>query len=742
MIFLDTETCGLHGMAVLLQYAEDDGDINLYNLWTQPIGQTLDLIHWLVQQDIVMFNSAFDWFHLCKLYNVFSCVSDYDCIPRDCIDEIALLEPPSGREICLKPHGTFDLMLHARKGPFQSTMDRNDVRIKRIPTVLAYQLCDELNRRIPLPPIYFERTKSKKQWHVLDIEDDDDFKDIMLKFAPSSALKALAVHALGYSVVKAFKNIEPATRPKELGYAPYALAGYINKAGRHVKVGPGNWKGTWPSIIVDHIIHWSYNTMAREYAQDDITYTRDLYNYFKKLDPDLKINDDDSVLACMVGAVRWQGYEINVSEIKCLREEAIKVSETVRFKNAPAKVLMYIKEVMDDIESLVITNTKKTTLEEISKWIDHPAAKRASEVLIARKAKKEVELYDKLIIAGRFHPSFKVIGTLSSRMAGADGLNPQGIKRTKAVRKAFTLTTDPEKCIDGGDFDAFEISLMDAVYHDPKMHEELLSDEKIHTIWGHRYFFPHLSKEEIEASKGHDPDYYVRSKNGVFAICYFGEGYTLVTRVGMSSEEEAEHAYQQILKDYPVFASKRRYVIDLFCSMKQPNGLGTRVIWAEPEDYIESIFGFRRYFTLENKIVKELYTLANEPPMEWQALQVKVVRRDREQLAVGAVRSALYGSAFAQQSSNMRAAGNHVIQSSGAQITKAVQRKIWDIQPEGIHPFLVCPFNVHDEIITVNDRSTSEKVKVVVKKAVEAYRPKVPLINISWKQDIKNWGGK
>ena len=37
MYFIDSETCGLHGMAVLIQYAEDDGEIQLFSPWTRPI---------------------------------------------------------------------------------------------------------------------------------------------------------------------------------------------------------------------------------------------------------------------------------------------------------------------------------------------------------------------------------------------------------------------------------------------------------------------------------------------------------------------------------------------------------------------------------------------------------------------------------------------------------------------------------------------------------------------------------
>ena len=62
------------------------------------------------------------------------------------------------------------------------------------------------------------------------------------------------------------------------------------------------------------------------------------------------------------------------------------------------------------------------------------------EILDVKIAAKEVELYEKLLLAGKFHASFVVIGTLSSRMAGADGLNPQGIKHTKEVRQMFPLS--------------------------------------------------------------------------------------------------------------------------------------------------------------------------------------------------------------------------------------------------------------------------------------------------------------
>lgn len=772
MIFFDTETIGFHGLPVLIQYAYDDGDIILHNIWKEDIQDTLDLIKDFCNHDegICGFNLAFDWFHLCKVYTTWMLL-DPDVLPMYQIDEVAIAEEKARLGPCLKPKAAIDLMLHARKGPYQSTMDRNNITIKRVPTPLAPKLVEHLNWAIPLKDIYFARKSNIKQrWQIQDITNDLDdidpnFKNVVLRFAPSSALKALAVDALGIEEDKVLKfiNINPPSYQKtdEIGYAPFALA-----------VGePGSWKKSWPFWAWDDIHFWETNERARKYAEDDVIYTRDLYKYFGEPES----NDTDSILSCMVAAVRWHGYTIDIDRITQLRNEAQARIDALPFNvNSPAVVKKYLKQVMSKLEYDVMsvdgkTSTKKVILEEISKWSStdicvecegsgcdlcndgyigndepHPAATRAAEVLDARSACKEVELYDKLIKAGRFHASFKVIGALSSRMSGADGLNAQGIKRSDYVRSCFSLA-DPNMTLCGGDFDAFEMSIMDAVYHDPKMHDELTGDYKIHGLWGQRYFFPSKSYDEILASKktARTPweDFYTRSKNGVFAICYFGEGHTLITRVGIP-EETANEAYDQILNDYPVFADKRKDVTDMFCSMKQEGGIGTAVTWAEPADYIESLLGFRRYFTLENQICKVLFELAEKPPKAWNDINMKVTRRDRVQTATGATRSALFAAAFAIQSSNMRAAGNHRIQSTGADITKKLQERIWEFQPAGIFKWHVQPMNVHDEVMVPMLPELVDDVEKSVKEFVIEMSEIVPLIGVDWMKNIADWSGK
>jgi hypothetical protein len=752
-IYYDTETCGLHGVPVIIQWCVGEtGETNIHSFWTEPIGESLELIEMLMAHPdgVIAFNIAFDHFHLTKIYNMFELYlkrggkrADY---PIDHINEIAMLEADARDGFALKPAKALDLMLCARKGAYQSTMDRKDIIIRKIPAQLAPELASELNKRIPMKDIYFSRSAKGEKWHVLDVKGDKggDFKNVVLKFAPSAALKVLMQDILGEVTTKYGEiEIDRKYYPREHGYAPFATAGLYNKDTKKVmpvglqKDGTINWRWTWPRVLENHVSHWAYNEKAREYARNDVKYLKILWNHLGR--PEM--GDDDSELACLVATTRWKGFAADIPELLRLKEIA---QSKQKMALAPHVAKRYLGEVLSEMEKLVLVDTKKVTLKEIASWSDHPAAKRAQDILDGRAAKKEIELYDKIIQAGRFHASFKVIGTLSSRMAGSDGLNAQGIKKAKEVRKAFTLISEEERAgsydLEGGDFDAFEVALMEAAYGDEKLRATLLSGKKIHALFAME-LFPGNTYEQIEATKGTSDDLYLKGKSGIFALGYGGTAYTLQTRLGVSAEV-AERAFRSFAEKYPKIKESRQKIFDFFCTMRQPHGIGTKVEWHEPHDYIESIFGFRRYFSLENRIGKALFELAEKPPETWKKLNIRVVRRDREQTAQGAIQSALYGAAFQIQSSNMRAAGNHIIQSSGATITKNLQRALWDIQPVGCNPWMVRVMNVHDEIMGVIHKDVKIKVKETVHEVVERFRNRVPLIEMKWKDNLNNWGEK
>jgi DNA polymerase I-like protein with 3'-5' exonuclease and polymerase domains len=94
------------------------------------------------------------------------------------------------------------------------------------------------------------------------------------------------------------------------------------------------------------------------------------------------------------------------------------------------------------------------------------------------------------------------------------------------------------------------------------------------------------------------------------------------------------------------------------------------------------------------------------------------------------------------QAANMRAAANHEIQSPGAEITKHVQRTIWDLQPVGVNQWHVAPMNIHDEIMCVTRPDMVPSVTEVVRESVEHFRPYVPLIGMDWSEEMANWAEK
>lgn len=797
-------------MMVLFQYAEDDGPIQLYEIWKEPVWKTLALFERIADGTVIGFNLSFDWFHLAKIFTIWRLLPP-DWIPEEHIDEIALREPDGRDGPCIKPRSACDLLLHSRKNEYQALMSREDIRIRRVPTALAYALAEELEKRIELDGIFFAKSKDPDapKWKVYDIfkhgDLDTDFKDVVLKFNPAGGLKFLAEYAMGFKPRFNFEDVEldKSHRPVEYGFAPLALcvstpekewAVWEQNEGKAPRI-TGH---AWPAKIAAHIEHWHTNKDARDYASDDILYTRALYDHFKRPTP----GDDDSTLACMVPVVRWRGFRINVEGMKELLAKAEKVVANSPVNiNKPQEVRAYMEACMDEVEaSFIEESTDRKHLEAIQNtWRvkedeectlcypsakpeckrcngtgmlrvgPHPASQRAKEILTVKFAAKEIELYKKLILAGRFHASFNVIGTMSSRMSGGDGLNAQGIKKTKDVRCMFPLAWEGyELC--GGDFDSFEVCLADAVYNDPQLRSALTTflpchkcdatgidkkkggecgncegtgeaTKKIHGLFG-MALYPGTTYEEILASDGTTNDMYTKAKSGVFAMIYGGNADTLKRNLSVS-KEVADEAFETWGKMFPGIGRARQRIEDAFCSMKQIDG--RQIVWSEPADYCETFLGFRRYFTLENRVTKELFALAQKPPKEWRNCPIKLVRskyNPRVQTAAGAASSAVYGAAFSVQQANMRAAANHEIQSPGGEITKRVQRRIWDLQPHGVHPLYVAPMNIHDELECVTHPDYVERVAEAVKTGVESFRSKVALIGMTWNKAMANWAEK
>ena len=771
---LDTETTGFHGIIVLMQAAIGEEEPQLFCPWNRTVSESLEWMehYYLNTGGVVGFNLTFDWFHICKMHTMLTLFKKKygkHEFMEDFIPEVAALEKEARFGDCLKPYGALDLMLHSKKGEFQSLMDRKDIRIRRVPYALAEKLVATLSEKIVLPDMYFSRRKDASvRWQTQDIENDlgeiiPDLVDVVLKFAPSSSLKALAI-ATGIQNKATRLMFEDVAIPKQFmsnepGWAPFADAPFKLDNGRFVRPSPENWYGRWPEHLEYHIQHWSYNEKARTYAADDIHDTRGLYNYFGR--PDL--GDDDCELACMVGATRWRGFAIDrvglQAELKNAEEELKKYNFNW---NSPAVCRKVLEQHMDEDLRALITGTRKEILEDVVKWEvedvcdacygdgcksckggsvstgeRHPAALDAELILSARRTSKKKGDITKLLMNDRFHPDFKIIGTKSSRMSGTGGLNAQGISSAPVIRKCFTMA-DAHEALSGGDFDAFEVTIADATYNDPALRADLLADVKIHATMG--AFLSGLTYDEVVATKGlvGREDKYALGKMAIFALFYGGDEGTLVRKTGIDIDQ-AEEAMDAWAKKYPVMQEGRKAVINAHTCMSQPKGIGTPVNWKEPAGYVESMFGFKRFFTLENMVCKALFELATKPPKDWFEVKGSVIRRDKPQTSVGACRSSLFGAAFGISSGVIRAALNHKIQSSGSNPTKNLQRRLWDLQPCGIHPMVMRNLQVHDEILVVSPPELTKDIIRVKDEFLLDFKKQIPLLNITWDSNMSDW---
>lgn len=732
MIYLDTETVGLTGPCVLIQWAEDDGPVHLHHPFDVPAGQTVQLLERLMQDVICGFNLTFDAFHAIRTWAVLRLLPQGE-VPHPAAF-FANWRHAAELGWVIKPAGCLDLMLYARSGPMQALMEREDVRVRRVPAALAGPLCEELTSRLDLPAIFFARNKAGARWQVEQQPDDPEFPDLYLSFGARGGLKPLAEHLLGVPVVHfpipahlaISKGDEPGERV-EVQWDQFSLEGQ-------------------EELVAAHAAYWRTDATAKKYAVQDVDLLRQLRRHWGNPAP----NSDNCLLTWCVAACRFHGYRMDRLGVVAQHERNLKLG--LLTPKGHEQVMKRLKELTSETEQLAIQDTTGETLEAIVKWGDHPAARFAEKVMISRSANLRAGVLFKLAKTRRFHPDFKVVGALSNRMSGDGKLNAQAVEKEfkldgvmETIRTLF-LMADEDETLEGGDFDSFEVFIADAAYKDPVLHEDLKKGKKLHGLFGAAMYGK--SYDEVKASAevgglnfpgmGWAGNLYAPAKEGVFAWLYGAQGQKLADsmRLGL---EETEAGVQRFFEKYKVLAAGRQADADRFCSMTQPGGLGTNVIWKDPAEKIESLLGWPRYFTLENRMAKVLFELAKAPPPSLRGLKVKVKRSEHKgmQTASGAVQSALYAAAFQLQASNMRAAGNHRIQATGAGITKRLQRKLWDKQPVGPSVLLVQPMQVHDEVVCP---TKVDGLGDVVAEVLEEFRPVVPLISMTWKRRLSSWG--
>lgn len=749
MYVVDTETVQYVGDTVLIQYSTITGDPILHHIFKSSARATLNLLEDICKKGIIAFNLAFDAMHLSQTYNILRVGMEEGVLDPESILSInKYFEVKHNYDVfkyCWKPERNFDAMLYGRKNVFQSTMNRSPIWVRKVPRRLADDLIAELQSRIILPDTYFaDKPERTNKWDIVDIEDEDgnileEICDVRLRFYPSTRLKAIGKCILGYDVLQYEEEIEEI---EEKGYLP------LNPE--------------YKKVLPKHVAKWHKSKRQQKYASDDIRLTQETLAYLYCQNtgqrfPDSRkerlalpieewvtsVIDSDSTdydLAIQVGNCYWSGYSVDNDTVlknyeKSLTEE-IKNREKINF-NSPKQVVEALRERADEFDAALIENSSKDTLKILSSDCEPPLSDFADFILGARKNSKNLNVLKKLHEAGRLHAMFKVVGTKSNRMAGGSmagktkggSVNPQGINKGGGIRDCVTFA-DAGMILEGGDFSGFEVSIMEAIYKDPRLAEELKSGKKFHAIWG-SIMYDKPYEEILE-----DEELYIICKIAVFAEAYGADVKKLANITGLTPEIVGIKK-QKFEELYPEIGKRRSRTNRIYSALKQ--GENGKIEWHEPMKYIESLLGFRRYFSAEYAIMKSIHELALSLPEEMEDITETVTRGSRVQTMSSAVKSALFGAAFSIQNSIIRAAGNHEIQSVGGELTKRLQARFWKLQPTGCHEYLIKPFNVHDEVDIAMKPELIPSVHKIRDEFVEEYQGMIPLLKMDWESG-KTWG--
>lgn len=816
---LDTETLGLHGLPVLLQYAEyPKGDVQVMHLWTEQMSRVVNLIELFVDGRVVAHNLRFDWFMLSKMYGLMRhlLAQGYHGpllqVFRDNPQAVIDAEFAASKGQCLKPRAAIDTLILAQRGEAQAAvMDSKPIYVRRVPRSLSENIRAELESRTNLPWILFANRADQEapKWSICDRKDEEtgeieqSWVDLKMSFSPSNGLKPLARFLLGYEEPANFQDIAPAEFPIEEGFAPYvSLISSAEKGWLYQD------KKTWPLLVEDHVRHWATNADAMAYAIEDIKMLRGLYEFFGA-----QTDDSDSMLACQVASVRIKGFDANLDKMAEQRAKSIKIVEGAKLNvNSPPQVRGFIAEALDEMEQFIIAkgcdskvidqiklefildeeeecycedgivtevrgNEWEVSYQEIEKTCprcegrgkvgptgpcgccegtgkdgddpcracdgsglnDHrkmPVVLRAEHIELVRQHIKRIELYDKILLAKRCYPDFNVVGAKSGRMSGASGLNFQGVAKDKEVRELFNFA-DEGWVLSGGDYDSQELAVMATTAGDNDLLEDIKSGKSLHALMAAELF--QTTYEDIMANKANDPlERYDKAKSAVYAMAYGGTVETIAKNIGLPVED-CQKGFNGFLNKYANMGANRRAVTDRYSSMKQgPEG---HIVYQVPEEmFVESIFGFRRYFTNEYAIQSAIYHLACNMPQRWKDLDIKVQRTEgKVQTIAGAISSALYGAAFSIQNRVIRAALNHEIQSASRTITLGLQYAIWELQPQGIHDYELVIMGIHDELPVCSKPEVAPLVTEVVKNKLREQTKDIPLISLCWASGLDGW---
>lgn len=665
-IYLDTESVGLCGPVKLIQYAIDDGPVHmipLYKGWEQNDTSRLLLSSLWERLDrpdttLVAYNASHDCFHLYRLFHKLKGY-EYDSPERP-------VQPLRCKVLDLYVAATSTSPL----APFAYSKgaSRSIAAVRRVPRCTADIVAARVEGVLrPLLPRVVELKR-----HTKEVKGQKDMVTLCWTLDGRMSLKNLMkVYGLKTLQLAEVWPLPPAGSEKPwLPYPDPAVHDPVELQCDTVMSDPDSafWK----------------------YAELDIWFLKVLEEKLGYPQPN---HHDDCTH--VVAYTRYYGFKLDrdvlVRTKRAYAEKVQQAQAALKGINlgSPKQKLALLRQ----YDPLIASSSRKVI--QVIAESDRPAAPIAQAMIDFTMYSQRLNQVDKVLECrtGRAHPTLRVMGTRTGRMAGEAGLNWQGIPQAKkgiGIRAAMQAAAV-------GDWSAFEVILGANIYKDEAMFYDiehgidphcmtasLMQPKALKNGWSYEFI-----KERVEAK---DPGMVAMrkaTKSCNFGIQYLCAAPKLAEVLGVSLSE-GEAAMGRYYARYKGFSEFRKQ-------------LERETLTADTEHWDrESVkrmarsvvdeTGYEMRWDFEARVAEVLWQLGGTGiPTGKEGMVIRTKEKGR-QTYDGAVRSALLGGALAIQQAVMRQRGNARVQATGANLTKMLMARIWN-------KYRMPCLNLHDELI-------------------------------------------
>lgn len=749
-LWLDTETVGLVGNTKLIQFSVDDGPVEmipLYRGW-QENANTVSRLHRLFSMVddpatlFIGFNASFDLFHLYRL--------------RHQLEGLSLRSP--SRPVQPFRCRVLDLQVAAMQNSilapfaFQKGKARAISRVRRVPMQAVDRVVpvvtETLKKVLPADfPLHVGIHKVSGAPHL---------RTLSWTLEARLSLKGL-MKAYGLPTI-ALEDVWPLPeKGAEKQWLPY----------------PDTQVHDPVEVQCDEVMR---NPEANfwKYSELDIWYLKVLYDRLNRPEP-----DHNSECAHAVAYTRYYGFQVDHpvldKTITYYQERVNEIEEKLKGidLNSPPQRL----KALQALDPLIQSSAKRILKLAID--TQRPCADLAATMLEYGPSRQRLLQCQKVAecATGRAHPDLRVMGTPTGRMAGTAGLNWQGIGQAEWIDDPVEQTEGEdaewregeEEQEEGeqmaevqaqdaverkfkiglrasilapivGDFASFEVAIAAPVYGDQQLQADLDAGVDLHSM---AVATAHpgaiklgLTYDQIRSAyKAHDPKitgWRKNMKGVVFGIFYGAQAMKVSETVGCSLHE-AEEVLQRFYSRYPGIQAFRAQVEKRFCTADTANwscGCIDRM-----DDEISDLLGNKRRWTFERDVALVLWDLGQRGIKTGIGGTVVRVKEKGQQTVDNAVCSALLGSTIAIQAAVSRQAGNHPIQSTGANLCKMLMAENWKRNRVPV-------LNIHDELLMpAHPRLSAPSFRSLVDEFTQTYRKAVPSLRFDW-AETSRWSDK